>query len=91
MSTEPMFTAAMYGSAEAAREAEVKWLRAENQALRADAERYRWLRNEAWGCGNNRGPHLVQFKTGYTPSHFTELAEAAADAAIDAARAAREG
>lgn len=38
MSTEPMFTAAMYGSAESAREAEVKWLRAENEALRADAE-----------------------------------------------------
>jgi hypothetical protein len=34
MSTEPMFTAALYGSAEAAREAEVKWLRAENEALR---------------------------------------------------------
>ena len=67
--------------------AELRRLHAENEALRKDADRYRWLRNEAWGCNNKRGPHLVTFKPGYLPSAFTDLAEEAADAAIDAARA----
>jgi hypothetical protein len=38
MSTEPMFTATLYGSAEAAREAEVKWLRELASAMAMDAE-----------------------------------------------------
>lgn len=53
-----------------------------------DAERWRWVRNEAWGGGNKCGPYLVTFKPGYTPSQFTMLAEEAADGAIDAAIAA---
>jgi hypothetical protein len=65
--------------------AELRRLTAEVEALRKDAERYRWLRDEAWGGNNKRGPHLVEFKPGHTPSFFTELAEQAADAAIDAA------
>lgn len=60
---------------------------ARSKANQRDAERYRWLRDEAWGGNNKRGPHLVEFKPGHTPSMFTELAEAAADAAIDAAMA----
>jgi len=52
-----------------------------------NAERYLWLRNEAWGGNNKRGPHLVEFKPGYVPSRFTDLAEEAADAAVDAAMA----
>lgn len=67
-------------------EAERDRLAAEVEALRADAERYRWLRNEAWGGNNKRGPHLVEFKPGYVPARFTDLAEDAADAAIDSAR-----
>lgn len=62
-------------------------LEAECEALRADAMRYRWLRNEAWGGNNKQGPHLVEFKSGYVPSRFTDLAEEAADAAMDAAMA----
>ena len=60
---------------------------AERDRLRKDAERYLWLRNEAWGGNNKRGPHLVEFKPGYVPSRFTDLAEEAADAAVDAAMA----
>lgn len=70
-------------NAEAA--AELRRLHAEVEALRADAMRYRWLRNEAWGGNNKQGPHLVEFKSGYVPSRFTDLAEEAADAAVDAA------
>lgn len=58
-----------------------------------DAERYRWLRNEAWG-GNNisqRFPHVVEFKAGLVPRFVTELAEDALDAAIDAAITASKG
>lgn len=66
-------------------EEEAKRLTLENEALRKYAERYRWLRDEAWGCNNKCGPHLVAFKPGYLPSAFTDLAEEAADAAIDAA------
>lgn len=54
-------------------------LAAECEALRADAERYRWLRDEAWGGNNKTGPHLVQYKPGLMPSAVTELAEEAAD------------
>jgi hypothetical protein len=55
------------------------------EAAEREAARYRWLRDEAWGGNNKRGPYLVEFKAGYTPSLFTLLAEEAADAAIDAA------
>lgn len=71
-------------------EAERDRLAAECEALRADAERYRWLRNEAWGGNNKTGPHLVQYKPGLMPSAVTELAEEAADAMIDAAMGGKE-
>ena len=60
-------------------------LQAEYDALRKDAERWRWMRNEAWGGNNKRGPYLVTFKAGHSPSLFTMLAEGAADSSIDAA------
>ncbi|MFN7782248.1 MAG: hypothetical protein ACK5PG_05900 [Lysobacterales bacterium] len=80
MSTEPMFTASMYGSAEAAREAEVKWLRAEREALRADLE---WVSME-WG-GRRHDYAAWVLKRGGT-GDLGDLRSF-----IDAARAAREG
>lgn len=65
-------------------------LAAECEALRADAKRYRWLRNEAWGGNNKTGPYLVEFKPGLMPSAVTLLAEDAADAAITAAMGGKE-
>lgn len=69
----------------AANPATIRALLAELDAARRDAERWRWMRDEAWGGNNKRGPYLVEFKAGYTPSLFTMLAEEAADAAIDTA------
>lgn len=58
----------------------------EREALREDAERYRWLRNEAWaGYNQGRGlPHV--FTVDGAGNRRTMLAEAALDAATDAAR-----
>jgi chromosome segregation ATPase len=55
------------------------------RALERDAKRYRWLRNEAWGCNlyrKKRSPHVVEFDVARRP---IELAEEALDAAIDKA------
>ena len=54
-------------------------------ALRKDAERYRWLRNEAWaGYNQGRGrPHV--FTVDGAGNRRTMLAEEALDAAVDAA------
>ena len=65
----------------------------EREALRKDAERYRWLRNESWGgayIGKRGFPSVVEFKPGFLPSFAIVLAEDAVDAAIDAALAANK-
>jgi hypothetical protein len=71
-------------------EAELDRLRAECEALRADAERYRWLRCEAFlGCPSPEGSSLkdaflVIQGYGYC------LEDEQVDEAVDAARAARD-
>lgn len=53
-----------------------------------DAARYRWLRNEAWGCGQlskEGAPHVVKFRSTDMRGGMTELAEEALDSAVDAA------
>lgn len=57
------------------------------ERMAKDADRYRWLRNEAWGGGMMRQkfPHVVEFGSGMRPYGTTELAEDALDTAIDAA------
>ena len=62
-------------------------LLAERDALKKDAERYRYLRNEAWGCDKNKRDdmHVVLIGAGVLRSGLTELAEEALDTAIDAA------
>ncbi|WP_331693537.1 hypothetical protein [Pandoraea sputorum] len=57
-----------------------------------DAERYRFMRNDAWGCDKNgrRDVHVCQFGPGVLMSSVTELAEEALDEAIDAAIAANQ-
>lgn len=99
MSTEPMFSAAMYGSAEAAREAEVKWLRgriAELEAALGQGLEIVRAENEALLAAIDRA------ETSYSgllrgddklPTGTTEYTRGWGDClrAIDAARAAREG
>ncbi|MHA6476153.1 hypothetical protein ACX1DW_01480 [Stutzerimonas sp. KH-1] len=60
---------------------------AERDALQKDAERYRYLRNEAWGCDKIKRDdmHVVLIGAGVLRSGLTELAEEALDTAIDAA------
>ena len=65
------------GNAQCARDHLVVHLTAEVEALRADAERYRWLRNAAG--------------RGAAGSIFDNFSGTAIDECIDAARAAREG
>jgi hypothetical protein len=75
---------------------ELRRLHAENEELRAklaeaekDAERYRWLRNESWGCGvsSKKFPRVAETVVIADPYvAITILAESALDAAIDAAR-----
>lgn len=62
----------------------------EVQALREDAERYRWLRNESWAGYNQskRKPQVAEtivFVQDGAGNVKTILAEDALDAAIDAA------
>lgn len=51
MSTEPMFTATLYGSAEAAREAEVKWLRGRVAELEREVDQQRDIAADAVAGG----------------------------------------
>ena len=63
---------------------EADGLRAEVEALREDAERYRWLRETSangWSNGDDYEPVLVFVTTADSKSWREEL-----DAAIDAAR-----
>lgn len=55
---------------------------------REDALRYRYLRNEAWGCNKNKpnDMHVVLIGAGVLRSALTELAEESLDEAIDRAR-----
>jgi hypothetical protein len=57
-----------------------------------DAARYRYMRNEAWGCGKQgySDVHVCQFGPGVLKSAITELAEGALDAAVDAAMSAHQ-
>ncbi len=57
----------------------------------ADAERYRWLRNESWGgqAQRMRYPCVIVFDG--AGNRKTMLAEEAMDTAIDAARAQAQG
>lgn len=84
MSTEPMFTAAMYGSAEAAREAEVKWLRAENEALSKVLDTYE-AQTKALP-----GQHEIP-ERGCSTYNWRMACIRDLRSMIDAARAAREG
>lgn len=61
-------------------------LRAENDALRADAERYRWLRECARVTGEHWGGRWSLVIEGPAPG--SNASPASIDAAIDAARAA---
>lgn len=55
-----------------------------------DAARYRYLRNEAWGCGKSdrTDVHVCHLGVGVLLSSVTELAEEALDTAVDAAMSA---
>lgn len=64
--------------------AEITRLRAEAEALRKDAERYRWLRDRLFGADwdwNNEGVPVVLFRWPDGASIGADL-----DAAIDAAK-----
>lgn len=69
------------------RDMQIDALLAERDALKKDAERYRYLRNDAWGCDKTKRDdmHVVLIGAGVLRSSLTELAEEALDAAIDAA------
>jgi hypothetical protein len=65
---------------------EIRRLRAELKALRADAERYRWLRNDAKNTDVTQ-PIVVRGYDGPAGNYFNEpLWDDELDAAIDAAR-----
>jgi hypothetical protein len=76
---EPMFTAAMYGSAESARDAEVQWLRAENEALRAAIDRAETSYSAMLRADEKRLPGMTEYTRGW----------GGCLRAINAARAAR--
>lgn len=59
-------------------------LQAQVEALRADAERYRWLRANWFTMAADYPPGRIQFHTGQ--QRWSELDESAVDAAIDNAR-----
>jgi hypothetical protein len=65
---------------------EIERLRAEVDGLRADAERYRWLRNDAKNTDVTQ-PIVVRGYDGPAGNYFNEpLWDDELDAAIDAAR-----
>ncbi|MHC1670487.1 hypothetical protein ACODUO_15105 [Stenotrophomonas maltophilia] len=66
-------------------EAEVARLRAEVEAYRKDAERYRWLRdNEEL----NKGPHPVYFPDGFNEPTQNFIGGSRLDELVDAAMGA---
>jgi hypothetical protein len=65
-------------------------LQAENEALRADAERYRWLRNESWAGYHSGDASPKVFTVDGAGNRRMMLAEEAMDAAIDATLAQGE-
>lgn len=70
--------------------AELRRLHAENEALRKDAERYRWLRETRFIWGDFRhisgvNPTAVGLEFGWFPTDAAKPARADLDAAIDAA------
>jgi hypothetical protein len=87
MSTKPMFTATMFGSAEAARDAEVQWLRAENEALRdllCNAHAGVWAYRDDGELQDNTAHPCIDFKR-----HTPEQIRSALQRRSEAARAAR--
>ena len=59
------------------------------EAAREDAERYRWLRDEA---RTNRAPHIFQYPAqSFDHPQYPHFKDVGLDAAIDAAREARNG
>lgn len=83
---DPMWAAHCEMSKATARKAaaEITRLRAEAEALRKDAERYRWLRDRLFGADwdwNNEGVPVVLFRWPDGASIGADL-----DAAIDAAK-----
>lgn len=67
--------------------AELRRLDAENKALRADAERYRWLRDE----GRFNDFRVEQKTNGWMKTHSRATLDAAIDAALAAQAAAKTG
>jgi len=91
----PVYTAdqmrAYAAQAVAERDAEIERLRAENKALKADAERYRWLRDNCVGTVAPEGivtTHMELGFTWYSPSwkNGERQDSVSLDAAIDRAR-----
>lgn len=84
------------GTTECLKRLVAEWREAVASPMRAedarDAARYRYLRNEAWGCNKNSysDVHVCQLGPGVLKSAVTQLAEGALDSAIDAARAAQQ-
>jgi hypothetical protein len=70
--------------------AELRRQHAEIKALRADAERYRWLRNESWAGYHSGDASPKVFTVDGAGNRRMMLAEEAMDAAIDATLAQGE-
>jgi hypothetical protein len=70
---------------------EIARLRAEAEANRVDAERYRWLRDESWSGARISDSSPKVFTLDGAGNRRLVLAECALDAAIDAARGKDNG
>jgi hypothetical protein len=68
---------------------EIERLRAEGEALRSDAERYRWLRGNAYVWGNNATEYSQQEWIAMWIKGNIDFDDFEIDAAIDAAIRAR--